>query len=80
MIAVARVPVRFPVAEGIGIFIGVAAWELLTVGELKLLEALLAGTAGALVWYGVRSLRSGARGASSDQHLTRPTDGPERDQ
>jgi len=50
MIAVARVPVRFPVAEGIGIFIGVAAWELLTVGELKLLEALLAGAAGALVW------------------------------
>ncbi len=45
MIAVARVPVRFPVAEGIGIFIGVAAWELLTVGELKLLEALLAGAA-----------------------------------
>lgn len=71
---------RFPVAEGIGIFIGVAAWELLTVGELKLLEALLAGAAGALVWFGVRSLRRRTRGASSDQGLTRPTDGPERDQ
>ena len=68
---------RFPLAEGIGIFIGVAAWDLLTAGELQWLKALLAGAAGALVWYGARRLRSSADVASSGRRLTEPTDGPE---
>ena len=76
MIAVARVPVRFPVVEGIGIFIGVAAWDLLALGELQWLKALLAGAIGALVWYAVRRRRSSGDVASPGHRFTRPTGGP----
>lgn len=54
MSAVAQPPVPFPLAEGIGIFVGIVAWDVLSVGEMELLKASLVATAGALVWYGVR--------------------------
>ncbi len=54
MSAVAQSPVPFPLAEGIGIFVGIVAWDVLSVGEMELLKASLVATAGALLWYGVR--------------------------
>ena len=54
MSVVAEPPVRFPVAEGFGIFIGIVAWDVLTAGQMELLKASLIGAACALVWYGAR--------------------------
>jgi len=47
------------VAEGVGIFIGIVAWNVLTAGELELLRASLIAAGGALVWYGARRWLSG---------------------
>lgn len=52
---------RFPVAEGLGIFIGIVAWDVLSSGETALLRASLVAAAGALVWYGARYWRTTAR-------------------
>jgi hypothetical protein len=41
MRAVAQLPQPFPVAEGIGIFIGIVAWDVLSAGEMELLKASL---------------------------------------
>ena len=59
MSAVPRDPLPFPVAEGVGIFIGIVAWNVLTAGELELLRAPLIAAGGALVWYGARRWLSG---------------------
>ena len=34
-------PVTFPVAEGLGIFVGIIAWDLLTDGRVDIAKALL---------------------------------------
>jgi arginine exporter protein ArgO len=47
-------PTKFPLAEGVGIFVGILAWDLLSVGHPNLLKALLIAVPCALVWYGVR--------------------------
>jgi len=44
----------FPITEGIGIFVGVLAWDLLVDGQLELLKALVISTSCTLVWYGMR--------------------------
>ncbi|WP_301102419.1 hypothetical protein [Propionivibrio sp.] len=44
----------FPVAEGLGIFVGVVAWYLLADGHIELIRALLAAAAGSIVWFGLR--------------------------
>ncbi|MEF8698592.1 MAG: hypothetical protein V5B32_13905 [Candidatus Accumulibacter sp. UW26] len=54
MSAVAESPQPLPLTEGIGIFVGVVAWDILSAGEMELLKASLIATAGALTWYGVR--------------------------
>ena len=53
---------RFPVSEGVGLFVGTAAWDLLSAGEMNLLKSALIAAAGALAWYAVRCWRSGSRG------------------
>ncbi|GHU03163.1 hypothetical protein FACS1894158_00890 [Betaproteobacteria bacterium] len=45
---------KFPLAEGVGIFIGILAWDLLNEGHPDLLKALLIAVPCALVWYGIR--------------------------
>lgn len=54
MRAVAHPPPPFPVTEGIGIFIGIVAWDVLSAGEMELLKASLIAATGALIWYGAR--------------------------
>ncbi|MBE2259392.1 MAG: hypothetical protein H6942_05065 [Candidatus Accumulibacter sp.] len=44
----------FPAAEGVGIFVGIVAWEVLSVGQMHLLKAVLIAAASTLVWYGAR--------------------------
>lgn len=51
-------PKHFPVAEGLGVFVGVAAWDLLAEGQLDAPRALLIALACSLVWYGVRRWRA----------------------
>jgi len=71
--------VRFPLAEGIGVFLGVAAWDLLTAGEAHFLKAALLGAGGAIVWYAARGVRVRLTHTSSHKTLTRETDKPEGD-
>ncbi|WP_153111348.1 hypothetical protein [Propionivibrio limicola] len=47
-------PVHFPVAEGVGIFIGVVAWDLLSEGAIELLKAALIAVPTSLIWYAAR--------------------------
>lgn len=49
-----RFQTPFPVSEGIGIFVGVAAWHLLTAGELELLTSSLIAAGGATILYCAR--------------------------
>ena len=48
---------KFPLAEGIGIFVGILAWDLLSEGRPKLLKALLIAGPCALGWYAIRCWR-----------------------
>jgi hypothetical protein len=52
---------KFPLAEGIGIFIGILAWDLLSEGRLDPLKALLIAVPCALVWYAIRCRKHDAR-------------------
>lgn len=47
----------FPTAEGLGIFVGVAAWDLLTEGQLEFIKALAIAAPCTLIWYGMRCWR-----------------------
>lgn len=52
---------RFPISEGVGLFVGIAAWDLLSAGEMNLLKSALIAAAGALAWYAVRCWRATGR-------------------
>ncbi|MDR3299685.1 MAG: hypothetical protein LBU43_06715 [Candidatus Accumulibacter sp.] len=53
---------KFPLAEGIGIFVGILAWDLLTEGHFNHpFRALLIAVSCTLVWYAVRCWRRGAK-------------------
>ncbi|HRF03053.1 hypothetical protein [Accumulibacter sp.] len=43
-----------PISEGVGIFVGIVAWDVLSAGEMELLKALLISAGGTAVWYGAR--------------------------
>ncbi len=45
---------RFPVAEGMGIFLGVIAWDLLSGGYVDLTKALLVTAPVSLGWFALR--------------------------
>lgn len=47
-------PTAFPIAEGIGIFVGIVAWDVLAEGRMEIIKALLIATPCSLVWYGAR--------------------------
>ena len=44
----------FPIAEGLGIFVGVVGWDLLSEGHLELVKAALIAAPATLVWYALR--------------------------
>lgn len=44
----------FPITEGIGIFVGILAWDLLVDGQVELLKAVLISLPCTLVWFGMR--------------------------
>ena len=44
----------FPVAEGIGVFVGIIAWDLFNDGHPELLKAIAIAAPCSLIWYGVR--------------------------
>ena len=58
---VATPRLNFPVAEGVGIFIGIAAYDLLTDGRMDLLKSLSIAVPAAIVWYAFRLLKDRLR-------------------
>jgi hypothetical protein len=44
----------FPIAEGVGIFVGVVAWHLLADGRIEFIRALLIAVSCSIVWFGLR--------------------------
>ena len=53
----AKHQITFPVAEGLGIFVGIVAWDLLTDGRVDIAKALLIAAPCALAWFAVRYLK-----------------------
>ena len=49
-------PIRFPLAEGACLFIGILAWDLLSEGRLNPIKALSIAIPATLVWYAIRCL------------------------
>ena len=47
----------FPLAEGIGIFVGVVAWDLLADGHLNIIKAAAIAAPCSLIWYAIRCWR-----------------------
>ena len=47
--------VTFPVAEGVGIFVGIVAWDLLTDGRVDIAKALLIAAPCAIAWFGIQT-------------------------
>jgi len=62
-------PMKFPLAEGVGIFVGVLAWDLLSEGRIGLLKALIIAVPCTLAWYAIRRWRHRTenRAADADQ-------------
>ena len=52
---------RFPLAEGVGIFIGVLAWDLLRDGYIDITRALIIAAPCSLAWFGLRCWRDRRR-------------------
>ncbi len=50
----AKHQITFPVAEGLGIFVGIVAWDLLTDGRVDIAKALLIAAPCTLAWFAVR--------------------------
>jgi hypothetical protein len=54
MKSVRRPTSPFPLSEGIGIFVGVMAWDLLFDGQAEFLKALLISVPSTFVWFAIR--------------------------
>jgi len=52
---------NFPVAEAVGIFVGIVAWDLLSEGRMEIIKALAITAPCSLVWYGIRCWRDKPR-------------------
>ncbi|MDR2787644.1 MAG: hypothetical protein LBD06_04650 [Candidatus Accumulibacter sp.] len=48
---------KFPLAEGVGIFVGILAWDLLSEGHPDLFKALAIALPCTLLWYAIRYLK-----------------------
>lgn len=44
----------FPIAEGVGIFVGIVAWDLLSDGHPNLAKAALIAVPCSLLWFAIR--------------------------
>jgi len=44
----------YPVAEGVGIFVGIVAWDLLSDGQMDVAKAAFIAIPCSLVWFGIR--------------------------
>lgn len=51
----------FPVSEGIGIFVGIVAWDLITEGQMDAGKAAIIAACCSVAWFGVRCLRDWMR-------------------
>ena len=51
----------FPLAEGVGIFVGIASWYLLSDGQLAIAKSLAVATPLTLLWYGLRCWKNRSR-------------------
>lgn len=49
---------RYPIAEGIGVFVGLVAWDLLVDGHTDLVKAILIAAPLSLAWFAVRYWRT----------------------
>ncbi len=47
----------FPIAEGVGIFVGIVAWDLLSDGHMDIIKAAAIAIPCAIAWYGLRCWR-----------------------
>ncbi len=43
-----------PIAEGLGIFVGVVGWDLLADGHIEIVKAALIAAPATLIWFGAR--------------------------
>ncbi len=50
-------PTKFPLAEGIGIFVGILAWDLLSEGHLDVFKALIIAVPCTFAWFAIRFWR-----------------------
>jgi hypothetical protein len=48
----------YPVAEGVGIFVGIVAWDLLSDGQMDVAKAAFIAIPCSLVWFGIRLWRA----------------------
>ena len=51
----------FPIAEGIGIFFGFVAWDLLVEGHPEIIRAAIIASVCSLVWFGLRCWKNKTR-------------------
>jgi len=51
----------FPIAEGLGVFIGVLAWGLLTEGHLEIIRAAFIASVCSLAWFVLRCWKNRTR-------------------
>ena len=51
----------FPIAEGLGIFVGFVAWELLTEGHLEIIRAAFIASVCSPAWFGLRCWKNKTR-------------------
>ena len=51
----------FPLAEGVGIFVGITSWYLLSDGQLEITKSLVVAIPITLIWYGLRYWKNRSR-------------------
>ena len=61
----------FPLAEGLGIFVGIVAWDLLFDGHMQFIRSVLIAAFCSLVWFGFRHWRGKAH--NPHRHGSDPT-------
>ncbi|MFZ4535236.1 hypothetical protein [Propionivibrio sp.] len=54
-------PTTFPVAEGLGIFVGIVSWDLLADGRMEIMRAVLIAGCCSLAWFGLRCWKEKTR-------------------
>lgn len=68
--------VTFPVAEGVGIFVGIVAWDLLTDGRVDLAKALLIATPCTIAWFAIRYWKHRNKEKTGSTRPRKPQLGP----